>query len=375
MMRMLTRNSYNLIPYGGKKNNNYYNPDKENYAIWIGPHFESKGGVASVIKIFKVGGFFEDGQNRFIATMEDGSKLHKLSVFFNAYIEFARKIGKAKLIHVHLSGKASFWRKSIFMFTANLFRVPVITHLHDSGFPIFYTSVSGVQKEIIKKALNNSSQLFVLSAEIQEFLRKLPLSVDSELFPNPVVLKTAAFPTNRTEKEILFLGRIVKDKGIHELLEATAIVKYTIPGVRLIIGGDGDMGLLQKLIGDFNLHNNVTIRGWVGDRERELLMQTSTILVLPSYGEGQSMSILEAMESYLPVISTCVGGNTFLIDNGSSGLLVPPRDASALAAAIILLLEDSSLRAELARAARERIEDLFDSRKVVSKVEELYKNY
>lgn len=375
MKRLLTQNLKNFILFDREEKVDSQICTSKKYALWIGPHFESKGGVASVIKIFKSEGFFKNGHNKFIPTMEDGSKLYKLLVFFKALIIFVQKIRKAKLIHVHLSGKASFWRKSIFMFIANLLGVPVITHLHDSGFPIFYESTSDFQKKIINKALSNSNKLFVLSAEIQEFLSKLSLGVEPEIFPNPVILNTATVPRNRSEQTILFLGRIVQDKGIGELLEATAIVKAAIPSVQLIIGGDGDMDLLQKLIDHFNLHSNVTIKGWIRNKDREVLMRTSTVLVLPSYGEGQSMSVLEAMESYLPVISTNVGGNSFLIENGSSGLLVPLKDANALAAAIILILGDPSLRIELVRAARQRVEELFDSKKVISKVAELYNNY
>jgi glycosyltransferase involved in cell wall biosynthesis len=349
--------------------------DFEKYALWIGPHFESKGGVASVIKTFKEEGFFTGGHNRFIPTMEDGNKLYKLLVFFKAFLLFSLQIRQAKLVHVHLCGKASFWRKSIFMFTANLFNVPVITHMHDSGFPLFYASVSGFKKQIIHKALANSDKLFVLSEEIQDFFKKLPLGVEPELFPNPIVLKTNIPPVNRCEQTILFLGRIVPEKGINELLEATAIVKTIIPAAHLIIGGDGDMNWLQKLIAKHDLQSNITIKGWVGDREREFLIRSSTVLVLPSYGEGQSMSILEAMESLLPVISTSVGGNTFLIDSGRSGLLVPPKDASALAAAIILILNDPTLKFEMVQAARQRVEDLFDSKKIISKVRDLYSRY
>jgi glycosyltransferase involved in cell wall biosynthesis len=347
----------------------------EKYALWIGPHFDSKGGVASVIKTFKEEGFFTGGQNRFIPTMEDGSKLYKLLVFFKAFFLFTLQIRHAKLVHVHLCGKASFWRKSIFMFTANLFSVPVITHMHDSGFALFYASVSGFKKQIIHKALASSDKLFVLSVEIQEFFRKLPLGIEPELFPNPIVLKTNIPPVNRSEQTTLFLGRIVPEKGIQELLEAIAIVKTIIPAVHLIIGGDGDMNWLHKLIMKHGLKDSITIKGWVGDQERQSLMRSSTMLVLPSYGEGQSISILEAMESFLPVISTTVGGNTFLIDNGTSGLLVPPKDANALASAIILILNDPTLKLEMVQAARQRVEVLFDSKKVVSKVRDLYSSY
>jgi glycosyltransferase involved in cell wall biosynthesis len=375
MKRLLTKDSENYrsrvkekIPHTGIQ-------AFEKYALWIGPHFESKGGVASVIKTFREEGFFTGGHNRFIPTMEDGSKFYKLLVFFKAFVLFALQLKQAKLVHVHLSGKASFWRKSIFMFTANLFNVPVITHLHDSGFPVFYASVSKFQQQIIHKALRKSHRVFVLSNESWEFFRNLDLGVEPEIFPNPIILKTSTVPVNRSEQAILFLGRIVKEKGVQELLEATAIVKTVIPTVQLIIGGDGDMHWLQNLIAKHNLQSNIVIKGWVGDRERESLIQSSTVLVLPSYGEGQSMSILEAMESFLPVVSTSVGGNTFLIDNGTSGLLVPPKDVNALAAAILLILNDPALKVEMVQAARQRVEELFDSKKIINKIRELYSSY
>src|SRR2546422_849090 len=105
---------------------------------------------------------------------------------------------------------------------------------------------------------------------------------------------------------------------------------------------------------------------------RELLSETA-VSVLPSVeGEGLPNSILEAMAASVPVVATNVGGNAEAVEDGVTGLLVPPRDAHALARGICQFLEDGELASRFAQAGRRRVVEYFSLARMVREMEGLY---
>jgi glycosyltransferase involved in cell wall biosynthesis len=96
------------------------------------------------------------------------------------------------------------------------------------------------------------------------------------------------------------------------------------------------------------------------------------VAVLPSYREAQGLSILEAMALSRPVVASAVGGIPEMIEDGLTGLLVPPHDPAALAAAIVRLLRDHPFADTLARAARDQIHDRFCVELMVHAIESIY---
>ncbi|MGN6796958.1 MAG: glycosyltransferase [Gaiellaceae bacterium] len=137
--------------------------------------------------------------------------------------------------------------------------------------------------------------------------------------------------------EILYAGRMVEEKGIRELAEATA-------GLNLVVAGDGP---LRHLIPQ--------ALGLVPHDELEKLYARAAIVVIPSYQEGLSVVCLEAMAHGRPVVGTDIPGVAELVVPDETGLLVPPRDARRLRAALLELLDDPERRRRMGRAGRERI--------------------
>jgi glycosyltransferase involved in cell wall biosynthesis len=98
----------------------------------------------------------------------------------------------------------------------------------------------------------------------------------------------------------------------------------------------------------------------------------AAISVLPSLSEGTSNTLLESMAAGIPVVATRVGGNPEVIEDGVSGLLVPPRDSTALAAVIGRLLEDEELALGLGQAGIRRVAELFSIEGSIDQTEHLY---
>jgi glycosyltransferase involved in cell wall biosynthesis len=107
-------------------------------------------------------------------------------------------------------------------------------------------------------------------------------------------------------------------------------------------------------------------------RDVPALLSAVSVSVLPSLSEGLSNVVLEAMAAGVPVVATSVGGTPEIVDDGVTGLLVPPRDAGALADAISSLLTDPARRQTIGEAGRRRVEERFSLEAMVLATEQLY---
>ncbi len=170
---------------------------------------------------------------------------------------------------------------------------------------------------------------------------------------------------------VFVFSRLNRMKGVEYFLDAAALVAIRFPAVRFLIVGDGaHRAKLEAHAGQLGLAQPVTFTGFRTDVPE--LLPEAAVSVLPSLSEGLSNSLLESMASGVPVIAADVGGNPEIIEHDVSGLLVPPRDSTALAAAIMNLLQNRDLAARLGDAGRRRVADLFSIERSVGEVESLY---
>ena len=171
----------------------------------------------------------------------------------------------------------------------------------------------------------------------------------------------------------LFLGRVVKDKGVRELLVAFAIVALADPNIRLAVIGPDEEGVLEELMAplDPEISGRILVEGY--SRTPEEWMSASDILVLPSYREGFGVVALEAAAVGLPVIGSNVYGLTDAVADGSTGVLIPPRDSQKLANAMMDLSSDKDLRTTLGTAGKERAKRDFRSADVIAAYDDQFK--
>lgn len=174
---------------------------------------------------------------------------------------------------------------------------------------------------------------------------------------------------------LLFVGRITADKGVRELLDAFRELKTAGSTAHLIFVGHfdseigGGVGLARRDIeGILDVH----IAGFT--ECPEAYMAIADILCLPSYREGFGTVVIEAAAMGVPTVGSDIYGLSDAILNGETGMLVPPRDSTALAGALSALLTDVSKRRQMGSAARQRAEALFDARQVNGKLVAEYRN-
>ena len=182
----------------------------------------------------------------------------------------------------------------------------------------------------------------------------------------------------KEDKVIGFVGRLVAEKGILELIKAMGSVVKTLPNAKLLIvgdtlGSDRDRNAKQAIamvVDQDRLASSVLFAGFMEDIPK--VMESIDVFVLPSYREGMPRTIIEAMASGKPVIATNIRGCREEVVPGSTGLLVPLKDPAALAEAIISLLINPELAYQMGVEGRQRACELFDERIVLDKQSKTY---
>ncbi len=171
------------------------------------------------------------------------------------------------------------------------------------------------------------------------------------------------------------LGQLIPGKGQDIFLKAAAQVVKQTPKVKFMIVGDGIKAYKQKLEDlsqDLGLSQNVVFTGFREDIPRIMNLLDITVLPSTTHLEGLSRVIIEAMASAKPMIATNSGGNPEAVEDGTTGILVPPEDSGSLAESILDLIRDETKRNRMGEAGRKRAEKLFSIEKNISRIEKLY---
>jgi glycosyltransferase involved in cell wall biosynthesis len=154
------------------------------------------------------------------------------------------------------------------------------------------------------------------------------------------------------EPVVLCVGRLSREKGHRDLIAALARLKtrHRVAPFRLVVAGDGpERNALQSLAQRAGIADAIRWLGYIENAER--LYGGADAAVLPSHSEGSPVALLEAAAYGLPIVATAVGGVPEILEDGESGLLVPPRDPDALAAALYVIVADRTTAARLGRNA------------------------
>jgi len=203
------------------------------------------------------------------------------------------------------------------------------------------------QKMIVKKA----SVAFFLGSELRDKLggtnKNSHITFTSLIRSSDITYRSVC-----TKKEInlLYIGRLGHEKGIHYLIEAYKNIAKTKKNVKLFIAGDGEcLRELQEDIALSGLTSNVIFLGHQTREEIDRTFLNCDIMILPSLSEGVPKVLLEAMTKGLPVVATSVGGIPDIIENMKNGVLVPSKSHEEITKAVELIIDDRDLRENIVK--------------------------
>lgn len=191
---------------------------------------------------------------------------------------------------------------------------------------------------------------------------------------NGIDLDRFSFHGPQNKPHAISVARLSPEKDFPTLLQATRLVVDLYPEFKLTMVGDGlERSSLEKLCSELNLDSHVTFLGERSDVP-DLLKQAG-MFVSSSSTEGISLTLLEALAVGLPIITTDVGGNPEIIEEGTTGYLVPSRNPQRLAEAICNHLEKPEAWGTIAATGRASVEKKFHINRMIKDYEELYRSY
>ncbi len=221
-----------------------------------------------------------------------------------------------------------------------------------------------------------AQQILAVSEDSARICRKQDPLSRSKIVPlwNGIDLDRFSFHGPQQKPHAISVARLSPEKDFPTLLRATRLVVDQFPEYRLTMVGDGqERASLEKLCSELNLDSHVTFLGERSDVP-ELLKQSS-LFVSSSSTEGISLTLLEALAVGVPIITTDVGGNPEIIEQGVNGYLVPAGNPQRLAEAICAHLNQPETWKTIAAAGRASVEKKFHINRMIKDYEDLYRSY
>jgi glycosyltransferase involved in cell wall biosynthesis len=268
-----------------------------------------------------------------------------------------------------------FLRDSLYVIAVSLLGARPVLHFFGGAFQRFYERRSTVMRWYVRQILSHSAAVIAISDEIAGQFRLISPEIQTHVVRNGL-LRTryeGLMPRKRQGEtiEIVFLGHVSHAKGALDLIRAAALMHARAPfHIRLageMIDNDTNTDFLSsrpearvsapELIRELGLSNVVEVLGPVSDNRSTELLRNADVFVLPSYSEGLSIAVLEAMAAGLALVLTPVGATRAFVKHDVNCLFVTPGDVAALAIALATLVDSPSLRDTMGKRNRVLIAD------------------
>jgi glycosyltransferase involved in cell wall biosynthesis len=225
---------------------------------------------------------------------------------------------------------------------------------------------NALRRRVLEKGKVEGSKVRVINAGVRPISSGMTTSRRVLNIKDVLALNTAA-------PLIVTVGHLTPQKGVKYLLGAATHILREVPNAQLLVVGDGpqkhELEIMAEKLG---VHRKVGFTGWRDDARD--IMAAADVIVLPSLIEGMPYSMLEAMVSGTPVVSTSTGGIPELLVDRETGFLVPPKKPRALSDAIVYLLQNKDIAVQMGIAGRRRVEEQFDLKKTLNATTAVYKD-
>jgi len=196
--------------------------------------------------------------------------------------------------------------------------------------------------------------------------------IHNAYYPEGLADAPASGRPTRNESVVGFVGRLSDQKGAQFLIQAVPQVLAAHPATRFVIVGDGpERPRLERLVAELGVDRAVEFKGY--QPEPAQLVKDMDVVVIPSIYDPFPLVTLEVMACGRPVVGAAVGGIPEAVEDGRTGILVPPRDAAAIAQALIKLIASPDLRLEMGAAARARAKENFSPSVIAAQYSDLYR--
>lgn len=298
-------------------------------------------------------------------------------------VELVKRLRRNSYDVIHLNpsiNRASVLRDSLFLFVLKAFRVKnllvFIRGWDDGYFARLRTGFFG--RQIVFRLFGQAAKILVLGNRFRQEL------VSTGFSPEQIGILSTMFDGDRLRDvqrsrhdeavQLLFLSRLVSDKGIFELLEAVRHCVKDGLNVRLVMAGDGEDGARAKeWVADNGMSDIVQFPGYLRGRDKAQALVDADLFVFPTYyGEGCPNALLEAMGAGLPIIATMAGGIPDVVEENVNGILLDEVSPDTVLSALKVLVPDRDLRARIGNRNREKAWENYEAGVVSGRLEQIY---
>ncbi len=350
------------------------------------PNVEKKGGVASYYKALQHK-FTEDVEYFTVGSRTDNdSTWYTLIRFLKDNWQFYQKLKKGNYDTVQLNPSLNFkavLRDGIFLFIAKLFNKKTIVYIYGWNRD-FGNLLEKYFLFLFKFTYLRADALIVQASEFK--LKLIEWAYEKNVYMETGVVDEVLLSElnkNSIEKKLLsdekkctllFLARIIREKGIYETIDAYKIMRKKFRFINLVVCGDGPELKNVKNYANKNSLNNIIFTGYVIGDKKKYIFEHSDIYLFPTYhGEGMPSSVLEAMAFGLPVITRPVGGLKDFFENGKMGFITRSKDPNVFADLIEKLILNKELRYRIALYNHQYAKEHFIASNVAKRIEEIHK--
>lgn len=265
------------------------------------------------------------------------------------------------IVHVFTCTYWGYWRSYLYILLAKCLRIHTIFHIL-GAIDLFYEEVGEKQRRLIRSSFNTADVYFVQSPYLKEWVLQFTLK-PVEYFWNGIHLDQIPKKDLTSLEKLrhmsgpigISIGNLSRNKGTHLIFDALRKLKAQDLNIGWIFVGRGDIQSFQNLAQDYGL-KEILFTGPVEEEQKWQYLYMADFFCLPSYAEGQPISILEAMAVGLPIIATTVGSIPEVIANGHDGLLIAPGDEQQLVDAIANLAKNENLRIAMGKNVKEKVQ-------------------
>lgn len=275
------------------------------------------------------------------------------------------------IIHVHNRFFFSTYVALVYSQTLD-YRLVTTMHLGDIDHidGVAGTVARTLQSVFARLLLRRSDAVICVSDAVQDVARELGAS-DPKVVRNAVDIDDFTVDESPFDKRLLYVGRLVRNNGPQDLVEALPAILDAHPDTTVDIVGSGTLrSELEARADSLGVEDSVTFHGFVDDIHQ--MYERASVFCRPSYSEGLPLTLLESMATYTVPLVTPVAGTKEVITDGETGIFVEPGDPSSIAARVNELLDDPSVVRQMTKDARALVETEFSWEERTGKITDIY---
>ena len=366
-----------LRPNAGAK------PDRLPTIFLLGPGIDAVSGVSTHLAQMFSSSLSADFRLYHFQTGSEGRRENRWGKLWRAIASPVQLVAatarhRPRIIHINTSPRPkAFWRDAVYLFLAKSMGRQTVLQMHTSHLPGAYDGRSRVREAATRRILRLANRIVLLSqSDFVEYQNYDP-HLAPVVIPNSVELSARTPPRKPVSDDaplkLIYIGRLVKGKGIFEAVEAVRLLQARNIRVRFdFVGAGSDVEELRRSIVDAGVEDCVQILGPQHGADKERILEESDVLVFPTYREGLPYALLESMAVGTVPVTCPVGGIPEVLGKCHCSITVPPRDPSAVAQAVYTLHRDREMARALSEAAHRVIVDHYQVSRMASDFRRLY---